>query len=100
VDSIPTSGLQEDHVSMGWGAGRKLAAVLDNAARVVAVELLCAAEGVERRAPLRPGAGTAAVRAAVRTVVPPLEHDRPPGPAIEAIARLIESGGLDSIGAG
>jgi len=63
VDSIPTSGLQEDHVSMGWGAGRKLGSVLDNATRVVAVELLCAAEGVDRRS-LPPGVGTGAVHAA------------------------------------
>ncbi len=84
---------------MGWGAGRKLGAVLDNSLRVVAVELLCAAEGVERRAPLRPGAGTAAVHSAVRSVVPPLEHDRPPGPAIEAIAAMVEAGGLDAIAA-
>ncbi len=95
VDSIPTSGLQEDHVSMGWGAGRKLAMVLDNATRVIAVELLCAAEGVDRRAPLLPGVGTAVVHAAVRGVVPPLEHDRSPGPAIEAIAALIDGGGFD-----
>ena len=98
VDSIPTSGLQEDHVSMGWGAGRKLSGVLDNSQRVVAIELLCAAEGVDRRSPLNPGAGTRAVRDAVRSVVPPLERDRPPGPAIEAIAHLIESGGFDPIG--
>jgi len=95
VDSIPTSGLQEDHVSMGWGAGRKLGSVLDNATRVVAVELLCAAEGVDRRS-LRPGVGTGAVHAAIRRVVPPLEHDRPPGPAIEAIATLIAAGALDA----
>jgi histidine ammonia-lyase len=94
VDSIPTSGLQEDHVSMGWGAGRKLGGVLDNATRVVAVELLCAAEGLDRR-PLRPGVGTAAVHAAIRRVVPPLEHDRPPGAAIEAIAALLTAGALD-----
>jgi histidine ammonia-lyase len=96
VDSVPTSGLQEDHVSMGWGAGRKLGSVLDNVVRVLAVELLCAAEGVDKRAPLRPGAGTAAVHDAVRRVVPPLDHDRPPGPAIEAIAALIEAGGVDT----
>lgn len=94
VDSIPTSGLQEDHVSMGWGAGRKLGTVLENAARVVAVELLCAAEGAERRAPLRPGTGTARALATIREVVAPLEHDRPPSPDIEAIAGLIESGAL------
>jgi histidine ammonia-lyase len=94
VDSIPTSGLQEDHVSMGWGAGRKLGPVLDNAARVIAVELLCAAEGVDRR-PRRPGRGTAAVHSLIREVVPPLDHDRPPGPAIEAITALVVSGTLE-----
>jgi histidine ammonia-lyase len=98
VDSIPTSGLQEDHVSMGWGAGRKLGTVLDNVTRVLAVELLCAAEGIDKRAPLRPGAGGAAVHEVVRSVVPPLAHDRPPGPAIEAIAALIEAGEFDRIG--
>lgn len=97
VDSVPTSGLQEDHVSMGWGAARKLGAVLDNAARVVAVELLCAAEGVDRRAPLAPAPVTAAVRDTVRTVVEPLDRDRPPGPAIEAIAGLIETGAFDAL---
>lgn len=98
VDSVPTSGLQEDHVSMGWGAGRKLGSVLDNVTRVLAVELLCAAEGVDKRAPLRPGSGTAAVHAVVRRVVPPLDHDRPPGSAIEAIAALIDAGEFDQVG--
>ena len=83
---------------MGWGAGRKLGSVLDNVTRVLAVELLCAAEGVDKRAPLRPGTGTAAVHEVVRGVVPPLEHDRQPGSAIEAIAALIEAGELDRIG--
>ena len=95
VDSVPTSGLQEDHVSMGWGAGRKLETVLSNSARVVAVELLCAAEGAERRAPLRPGSGTSRAIEIIREVVPPLEHDRPPSPDIEAIAGLIEAGALE-----
>ena len=94
VDSVPTSGLQEDHVSMGWGAGRKLGVVLDNVAKVLAIELLCAAEGVDHRAPLHPGAGTAAVHAVVREVVPPLTDDRPPGPAIEALVRAIGDGAV------
>ena len=98
VESIPTSGLQEDHVSMGWGAGKKLWEVLDNTARVIAVELLCAAQGVEQRAPLRPAVGTGRVLAAVRSVVEPLTVDRPPAPDIEAIAALVEGGGLDAIG--
>lgn len=92
VDSIPTSGLQEDHVSMGWGAARKLVSVLDNVERVVAVELMCAAEGVEHRRPLRPAEGTAAVHATVREVVASLDGDRPPGPAIEAVAELVRVG--------
>ena len=97
IDSIPTSGLQEDHVSMGWGAGRKLGTVLENASLVVAVELLCAAEGVSHRTPLRPGAGTGAAFAIIREVVEPLERDRPPGPDIEAVAGLIESGAFDEV---
>ena len=95
VDSIPTSGLQEDHVSMGWGAGRKLDQVLTNAARVIAVELICAAEGIDHRAPLRPAARTGAGRDTVRSVVPRLDRDRPPGPAIEAVATLLEQGAFD-----
>jgi histidine ammonia-lyase len=94
VESIPTSGSQEDHVSMGWGAGRKMWQVLDNTARVLAVEILCAVEGLSRRGPLRPGRGTGAAAAAVREIVPPLETDRPPGPEIEAVARLVEDGAL------
>lgn len=90
IESIPTSGLQEDYVSMGWGAGRKLADVLWNTARVIAVELLCAAQGTEQRAPLRPAPGTAVVLDAVRSVAPPLVADRPVGSDIEAVAALIE----------
>jgi histidine ammonia-lyase len=97
IDSIPTSGSQEDHVSMGWGAARKLDDVLDNTTRVLAIELICAAVGVEQRAPLLPAAGTGAVLDAVRSVVPPLVGDRPPSPDIEAAARLITDGGLDPI---
>jgi len=94
VESIPTSGSQEDHVSMGWGAARKLWQVLDNARRVLAVEVLCAVRGVELRAPLIPSAHTAAAMRAVREVVPRPTGDRPPGVEIEAIARLIGDGSL------
>ena len=97
IDSIPTSGSQEDHVSMGWGSARKLNVVLDNTTRVLAVELMCAAAGTEQRAPLRPAPGTAAILAAVRTRVPPVEGDRPPSPDIEAAADLITEGALDAI---
>jgi len=95
IDSIPTSGLQEDHVSMGWGAGRKLDQVLANATRVIAVELICAAEGIGHRAPLQPGSRTGAARDVVRRVVAPLDQDRPPGPDIEAVARLVEDGAFE-----
>jgi histidine ammonia-lyase len=94
VESIPTSGSQEDHVSMGWGAGRKLREVLTNTENVLAVELVCAAQGCEQRRPLRPAPGTAAVLQAVRTVVPALDGDRPPGKDIEAAAGLIRNGRL------
>jgi histidine ammonia-lyase len=94
VESIPTSGSQEDHVSMGWGAGRKLWDVLDNAARVIAVELLCSAQGAEYRAPLRPGAGTRAVLEQIRQAVPHLESDRVIGPEIELVSRMVRDGSL------
>ena len=95
VESIPTSGLQEDHVSMGWGAGRKLHDVLDNTANVLAVEILCAVAGIEHRAPLRPGQRTTAVCDLIRQHVPRLEDDRPIGPDIETVAAVINSGELN-----
>ncbi|MFV2000905.1 MAG: histidine ammonia-lyase [Acidimicrobiia bacterium] len=96
VESIPTSGSQEDHVSMGWGAATKLNTVLTNTARVIAVELLCAAQGMEQRDP-SPAPGTAAVKGVVRSVCPPLVEDRAPGPDIEEIARLINEGAFSEI---
>ena len=97
VESIPTSGLQEDHVSMGWGAGRKLSQVLVNTRRVLSVEILCAVAGIDQRAPLRPAPGTGRLVERVREVVPPLGPDRPPGPDIEAIADLIAAGVFSSV---
>ncbi len=94
VESIPTSGSQEDHVSMGWGAGRKLWEVLDNSARVIAIEVLCALQGLEYRAPLQPSAATAAVRAAVRERVPPLDDDRAVAEEIEEVAGMVRDGTL------
>jgi len=99
VDSIPTSGLQEDHVSMGWGAATKLATVLTNAARVVAVELMCASQGAEQRqglTGLELGSGTKRVKQTVRSVCPPLVNDRPPGVDIAAIASLVEAGAFST----
>jgi hypothetical protein len=66
VDTMATSAMQEDHVSMGWNAARKLRAAIDNLARILAVELTCAARAIDLRAPLQPGPGTAAALAAIR----------------------------------
>lgn len=69
VDSIPSSAMQEDHVSMGWHAGLKLRAAVDGLRRVLAIELITAARALDLRAPLRPAPGTGAALAALREVV-------------------------------
>jgi histidine ammonia-lyase len=97
VESIPTSGSQEDHVSMGWGAGRKLGEVLTNTARVLAVEIVCATEGIEHRAPRQPAAGTGALVRLVRRHLSPLAADRPIGADIEVVTGLIEAGEFDQV---
>jgi histidine ammonia-lyase len=94
VDSIPTSAGQEDHVSMGNAAGLKAWQVLANCERALAIELLAGAQAVEFLAPLEPGAGVRAVRAAVRELSPRLRDDRPLGPDIEAVADAIRDGSL------
>jgi len=94
VDSLPTSAMQEDHVSMGWGAARKLRAVVANLGRVLAVELLCAARGLELRAPLQPAAGTDAGRAAVRAVVDGPGVDRWLRPELAAAEGLVAGADL------
>jgi histidine ammonia-lyase len=92
VDSVPTSGGQEDHVSMGWGAARKLLTVIENVRRVLAIEILCAVEAIDYRAPLSPAAGTGRLVEAVRDQVPALDGDRPHSEDIEAVAGMIRSG--------
>ena len=94
VDSIPTSAGQEDHVSMGNAAGLKAWQVLANSERALAIELLAGAQGVEFLAPLEPGTGVRAVRAAVRELSPRLRDDRPLGPDIESVASAIRDGSL------
>jgi histidine ammonia-lyase len=93
VDSIPSSAMQEDHVSMGWSAGRKLRRALDGLTRVLAIELLTAARGIELRAPLLPGAATSAVLSALRSVAPGPGPDRFLAPEIEAAVAFVRSGG-------
>ncbi len=94
VDSIPTSGNQEDHVSMGWTAGLKLRRVVANARRTVAIEALCAAQAVDLRAPLRPGRAVAAVMERLRQDVPRLKEDRYLAPDMAAVERLVAGGEL------
>jgi histidine ammonia-lyase len=94
VDSLPTSAMQEDHVSMGWGAARKLRRSVANLARFVAVEVVCAARGLDLRAPLRPAPGTAAALACVRELVPGFGPDRFLAPELAAAEELVRSGAL------
>jgi histidine ammonia-lyase len=94
VDSITSSAGQEDHVSMGMTSARHARECVANAEVVVALEALAAAQGIDLRAPLRPGRGTAAGLEAVRGVVPHLEADRELGPDIEAAIELVRSGGV------
>jgi histidine ammonia-lyase len=94
VDSIPTSGNQEDHVSMGWTAGLKLRRVLANVRRTIAIEALCAAQAIDLRAPLLPGPAVAAVMERLRRDVPRLEHDRYLAPDMAAVERLVAGGDL------
>ena len=92
VDSIPSSAMQEDHVSMGWAAARKLRTSLDGLCRVLAIEIMTAARALDLRAPLQPGAATAAVRHLVRTQVEGPGHDRFLAPEIERVVELVASG--------
>jgi histidine ammonia-lyase len=94
VDSLPTSAMQEDHVSMGWGAARKLRVAVANLGRVLAVELVCAARALELRAPLQPGPGTAAAVAALRPHVAGVGPDRFVAPELAAAEALVTSGDL------
>jgi histidine ammonia-lyase len=98
VDTIPTSANQEDHVSMGPIAGRNARTVLENVERVLACELVCAAQALDLRLAtmpgVRPGAGVAAAHELVREVVPHLERDREPGPDLDAAFGLVRTGRL------
>jgi histidine ammonia-lyase len=96
VDSIPSSAMQEDHVSMGWAAGRKLRRAVDALTAVLAIELMTAARALDLRAPTRPAAATAAVVDAVRAVVPGPGPDRYLTPEIEAAVSLVRSGAVVS----
>ena len=94
VDSIPTSGMQEDHVSMGWGAALKLRTVLDNLTNILAVELLASARAIDLRGPLQPSPATGAARDLLRTRVKGPGPDRVVAPELAEAAALIRSGAL------
>jgi histidine ammonia-lyase len=89
TDSVPTSGGKEDHVSMGMTGALKLRQIVTNLELILAIELMCAAQGLDYRLPLQPSPVVARAHAAIRAVVPHLDADRIPAPDIEAIARLI-----------
>jgi histidine ammonia-lyase len=92
VDTIPTDGNKEDVVPMAMGAAWKLRRIVRNVRNVLAIELLCAAQGVDYRAPLKPGRGVAAAHKIVRSLVKPLKTDRVLSHDIATIATAIEDG--------
>jgi histidine ammonia-lyase len=94
VDSIPSSAMQEDHVSMGWSAGRKLRRALDGLTSVLAIELLTAARAIDLRAPLTPSAATGAVVAGLRASAAGPGPDRFLAPEIEAAVRYVADGSV------
>jgi histidine ammonia-lyase len=94
IQSIPTDGNQEDYVPMGMAAALKCCRVLANAQRIVAIELLSAAQGLEHLKPLKPGRGALDVYMRVRDAVPALDGDRPLTPDIEHLAELVREEAL------
>ncbi len=94
VDSIPSSAGREDHVSMGATAALKLATIHDHVRTVLAIELLCAAQGMDLRRPLRTTKPLEAVHAVIRARVPAMMVDRPLSPDIAAVRALIDDGSL------
>jgi histidine ammonia-lyase len=93
--SIPTSGGKEDHVSMGMSGAVKLRQIVENAERIAAIELMCAAQGLECRRPLKASAAMERAHDAVRAIVPPLDQDRVLAPEIEALAAAVRAGAFE-----
>ena len=89
VDSLPTSAMQEDHVSMGWGAARKLRRVIANLRRILAIEWVAAGRAIELRAPLQPAAGTGAAVRLLRTQVPGPGPDRWLSPELSTAEQML-----------
>jgi histidine ammonia-lyase len=97
VDSLPTSANQEDHVSMATFAARRLQPMIDNVARILGIELLAAAQGVEFLRPLKSSPAIEAVHARLRRDCPSVERDRYLAPDIERAAALVASGELAGV---
>ena len=91
TDSVPTSGGKEDHVSMGMTGALKLRQITANLELILAIEMMCAAQGLDYRLPLQPSPAVARAHAAIRAVVPHLNEDRIPAPDIQAVASLIRN---------
>jgi histidine ammonia-lyase len=96
TDNLPTDGGKEDHVSMGMTAATKLRNIVANVEHVLAIEMLCAAEGLEHRLPLKPGRGVLRAYELVRSHVPALAGDRPLTADIERLAAALRRGEFDA----
>ncbi|HUQ18338.1 MAG TPA: histidine ammonia-lyase [Gemmatimonadaceae bacterium] len=92
VDTIPTDGNREDVVPMAMGSAWKARRVVANVQKILAIELMCAAQGIDHRAPLKPGKGVLRAHEFVRLLVPPLEADRVLTPDIERLADAVAKG--------
>ena len=99
IDSVTTSANQEDHVSMGLAAARKAYRSVRCLERVLAIELMCGAEGIEHRRPLKAGLGVEETWRVVRSYVSRLEGDRMLGPDLEALTDAVASGALSEVAA-
>jgi len=98
VDSIPTDGSKEDVVPMAMGAAWKLRRVIGNVRNILAIELLCGAQGIDFRRPLRSSAPVEQAHALVRAAVPTMDRDRAVSPDILRIADVIAEGRFDHLG--
>jgi histidine ammonia-lyase len=94
VDSIPSSAMQEDHVSMGWSAGRKLRQVVENLTKIVGIEYLTAARAIDLRAPLQPSQITGKAVAELRKSSPGPGPDRFLAPDMQAAVNVVANGTL------
>jgi histidine ammonia-lyase len=94
TDTLPTSAMQEDHVSLGWSATRKLRTAVANLTRILAVELTAATFGLELRRPLEPAAATAAVASLVRQAARGPGPDRWLAPRLAAVEELVAAGAI------